>query len=143
VNDDICLARFPNTTLELRQGSLFNSDQESASAGRGVCGSAEPRPPIPTFTEWTFNPDSQPCESFGDADFVNFFDAEYACQSGGNVPRTLVGARSCLRTTNAANDGEVWSIQFTDWCARPTAGQGLGCFSLVRWREVGDGEACP
>jgi hypothetical protein len=143
VNDDICLARAPDIIVGQRQGSLFNSDQESASAGQGVCGSAEPRPSIPTFTEWTFNPDSQPCESFGDADFVNFFDAEYACQSGGNLPRTLVGARSCLRTTNAANDGELWSIQFTDWCARPTAGQGLGCFSLVRWREVADGEACP
>jgi hypothetical protein len=133
VNDDICIAR-------ALQGSLFNSDQEDASAPSGVCDSAESRPSTPIFTEWTFNRDSASCDSFADEDFVNFFDEAYAC--GGKVPPTIIGAESCLRTTNPANDGDLWSIQFTDWCANPRAGP-RGCFSLVRWREVADGEACP
>jgi hypothetical protein len=104
-----------------------------------VCGNpVGSRPPYPTFTEWTFGG----CAEATDADFVNFFDDAYACQRARNLPNTIVGPESCMRTTNQANDGERWSLQFTDWCANATQSADLGCFSLVRWKEVADGEAC-
>ena len=43
VNGDICIARAP-TVLGQRQGALFNSLQEDASAPSGVCDSEDPRP---------------------------------------------------------------------------------------------------
>jgi hypothetical protein len=130
VNDGVCLARGS-------QGALFNSDEETASANRRVCfDPVASRPAIPTLTEWTL----QPCADAAETDFVEFFDNAFACQEVQSLPNIIVGNESCLRTTN---DGELWSIQFTDWCVTNAPETGIGCFSLVRWQGVADGEACP
>jgi len=144
VNDEVCLAR--NPIPQIQGGALYNSLEETAAASSTVCGDPiESRPSFPTFTEWTL----EPCESAVDVDFVKFLDDAYACGGRapspppGRLPNTIVGFESCLRTTNQGNDGELWSIQFTDWCSSGRTSPDVGCFSLVRWREVADDEACP
>jgi hypothetical protein len=125
VSPGVCLARGNDR-------GLYNSLEESQSAPSGVCG-LDPRPSVPTFTEWV----RMPCASAAPEDFVVFYDNAFAC---GGVPRRVVGVHSCLHTTD--NDA-LWDIQFTDWCPSALTTNPSGCFSYVRWHAVGDGEACP
>jgi hypothetical protein len=127
VSDGVCLARGDDR-------GLYNSLEEDMSASSGVCDlEVAMRPSVPSLTEWV----RMPCASAAPEDFVKFYDDAFACTG---VPRRVVGFHSCLRTTH---DGELWDIQFTDWCPSALTVDPSGCFSYVRWHAVEDGEACP
>ncbi len=127
VSSGVCLARGD-------ERGLYNSLEEDESALSGVCQFAVGmRPDIPSFTEWA----PVPCASATPEDFTIFYDDGFACTG---VPRNVVGTHSCLHTTD---DDAFWDVQLTDWCPSAQTTDPSGCFSLVRWHGVGDGEACP
>ncbi len=114
--------------------ALYNSRAETQAPADGVCGVDPPRSEVPTFTEWV----RKPCVSASPSEFVIFLSDAFACPE---VPRRIVGYRSCLHTTDA--DEQLWEIQFTDWCPSARTAEDRGCFSYVRWHAVEDGVACP
>jgi len=113
------------------RSSLYNSLVESGPGGSLCRLDVEDRPAFPTNTEWA----RSPCASA--SAFTIFLSETFACPE---VPRRLIGFHSCLRTTD---DGELWDIQFTDWCPSAANTDPSGCFSYIRWHAVEDGEACP
>lgn len=122
VSETVCLARNNN-------GALYNSLLESSHSAQ-MGGGCEGDEPEPTLTAWSL----APCTESSDESFGSFTSNRFAqCRP----PSAILDVHGCLRLTDT---GEVWDIEFSDWCVgeeRPG-----GCFSYTRWRTVPDGVTC-